>query len=254
MFTFFVFLLGIIFGSFANVVIYRVPRKLSIAHPPSACPFCGKRLSALELIPLFSWLFLRGKCRDCKGKISARYPLVELLCGVLFAAMEFFAGFVWLLLPLCIFAFVLLTISFIDFDTQEIPDGLVITGAVAGVAWVVMGGIAWYTALLGMLAGALPLLVIDRITLLLLKKDGFGYGDVKLMAMVGLFIGWGAMLVAFFAAFAIGAAFAVYLMASGKVKRGAYIAFGPFLCVGSLVALWFGDGILGWYLSLLRPF
>ncbi|MCL1863378.1 MAG: prepilin peptidase [Defluviitaleaceae bacterium] len=250
MWTAFVFLFGVIFGSFANVVIYRVPKKLSIVQPPSACPFCEKRLGAIELIPIVGWLFLRGRCRSCTGKISPRYPLVELLCGGLFAAMEIFVGFVWLLLPLCVFAFVLLVIAFIDFDTQTIPDGLVIAGAVAGIVWIMQGGMVW-NALFGVLAGALPLLVVDRLTLFFLKKDGFGYGDVKLMAMVGLFIGWQAMLVAFFVAFAVGAVFALYLMISGKVKRGSYMAFGPFLCIGSLVALWFGDGILGWYLSLL---
>jgi leader peptidase (prepilin peptidase)/N-methyltransferase len=155
------------------------------------------------------------------------------------------------LVPLAVLAFVLLAITFIDADTQEIPDGLVITGAIAGIGWVAMGNIPWQDERLGAIAGAAPLSILDRITLLLLKKDGFGYGDVKLMAMAGLFIGWRAMIPAFMFAFLLGAIFAVYLMATGKAKRGAYMAFGPFLCAGVLLALWFGEAVLEWYLGML---
>jgi leader peptidase (prepilin peptidase)/N-methyltransferase len=195
----------------------------------------------------------------CGGKISARYPFVELLCGVLFASMYIFSP-TFSAVPLIIFAFVLLVITFIDADTQEIPDGLVIIGAVAGVAWVALGyflpeifpgATEWHNALLGAVAGAAPLLIIDRICLMVLKKDGFGYGDVKLMAMVGLFLGWQMILLAFLFAFFSGAIFAVYLMATGKVKRGAYMAFGPFLCIGTLIAFWFGDAVLYWYMGYI---
>jgi leader peptidase (prepilin peptidase)/N-methyltransferase len=115
-----------------------------------------------------------------------------------------------------------------------------------------LGNITWYNALLGVVAGAAPLLIIDRLTLLILKKDGFGYGDVKLMAMVGLFIGWRLMLPAFLFAFFTGAIFAVYLMITGKAKRGAYMAFGPFLCIGSLFALWFGYAVMELYFDFMR--
>ena len=247
----FVFLFGICFGSFANVVIYRLPKKLSIAKPPSACPSCGNQLSAMDLLPVLSWLLLRGRCRVCNKKISLRYPLVELLCGLLFASMVIYSPTLSAV-PLIVFAFILLVISFIDADTQEIPDGLVIIGAVAGVVWVACGGIVWWNALLGVVAGAAPLLIIDRICLAVLKKDGFGYGDVKLMAMVGLFLGWKLILMAFLFAFISGAAFAVYLMATGKAKRGAYMAFGPFLCIGTLLSFWFGEFLLDWYVAWIN--
>lgn len=255
----FSFLLGLCFGSFANVVIYRLPKGLSIVKPPSACPFCNHRLAPFELIPVISWLFLRGKCRKCKKRISFRYPLVELICGGLFAAMVCYSATLSAV-PLMVLAFVLLVISFIDFDIQEIPDGLVIIGAISGVFLVggghffannFYGARAWHDALLGVIAGAVPLLIIDRITLVLLKKDGFGYGDVKLMAMVGLFLGWRLMFVAFFLAFISGGAFAVYLIAAGKAKRGAYMPFGPFLCVGALLAFWFGESLLELYIGAL---
>jgi prepilin signal peptidase PulO-like enzyme (type II secretory pathway) len=259
------FLFGLCFGSFANVVIYRIPKNISIIKPPSHCPSCSKRLGVIDLIPFLSWFYLLGKCRSCKNKISPVYPLVELLCGLLFASVAYYSFAdmdtpTLTVFPLAVFMFVLLTVSFIDAYTQEIPDGLVITGAVAGIVWVAGGHFlpemlpfapAWSDALLGVLAGAAPLLIIDRITILLIKKDGFGYGDVKLMAMVGLFLGWKMILMSFFMSFVFGAVYAVYLMASGKAKRGAYMPFGPFLCMGILGAFWAGELILDWYLGVL---
>jgi leader peptidase (prepilin peptidase)/N-methyltransferase len=256
-FMIFAFLFGLCFGSFANVIIYRVPKNISIVKPPSHCPSCNKRLGVLELFPFLSWFFLFGKCRSCKNKISPIYPFVELLCGLLFASVVYFSPTATAF-PLAVFMFVLLTISFIDAYIQEIPDGLVITGTIAGIFLVAGGHFlpeifpharAWHDALLGVLAGAAPLLIIDRITILLIKKDGFGYGDVKLMAMVGIFLGWRLILLAFLFAFITAAIYAVYLMASGKAKRGTYIAFGQFLCIGTLISFWFGDMLINWYID-----
>lgn len=256
------FFAGLVFGSFANVVIYRVPLKKSIVNPPSACPACGNKLAAVDLIPVLSWLFLRMRCRFCKDKISARYPAVELFCGLLFAAMTFFSPTLSAV-ALCIFVFVLMCVSFVDWDIQEIPDGLLILGGIVGVLWVVLAFFqpailplapAWYDALLGIIAGALPLLVLDRIAILIWKKDGFGYGDVKLMAMVGIFMGWQLTLLAFL--FAIFSSFpiALYLMIKRRIvaeeEFDGYMAFGPFLCAGSVLALWFGS----WFVDVFVRF
>jgi len=254
----FAFVIGLLFGSFANVVIYRLPQKKSIANPPSACPACSNRLTVIDLIPIISWLFLRARCRKCKTKISGRYPLVELICGLLFASMAYFSPTLSAI-PLCILMFLLLVISFIDWDTQEISDGLLIIGAVVGIAWVALGyffpGLfpyspTWYGALLGIVAGAAPILIIDRISLWVLKKDGFGYGDAKLMAMVGIFMGWQLTLGAFPLAVVGCFPFALYIMIQKRVKptnkheeNPGYMAFGPFLCIGVLIALWFGEWI-----------
>ena len=255
----FAFVIGLIFGSFANVVIYRWPRKLSVVSPPSACPKCEKRLGVLDLIPIVSWLALRGRCRFCRERISLRYPAVELACGLLFASMVLYSPTLSAI-PLSALAFVLLCVTMIDWDTQTIPDGLLIFGAIAGVIWIICGHFAadlfpfapdWRDVLLGAMAGALPLFLLDRLTLLFLKKDGFGYGDVKLMAMVGLFLGWQMTLMALGFAVVFGAAFAIYLLASGKAKRGTYMAFGPFLCAGALAALWLGEPLLSAYFGLL---
>ena len=267
----FAFFAGLLFGSFANVVIYRLQKKQSIVKPPSYCPACNKKLKPIDLIPIVSWVFLRRRCRYCKQKISARYPMVELICGLLFASMVSYTSLLdynhyatLSAIPMSIFALLLLIISFIDWDTQEIYDGLVILGAVVGVTWVGLGHFfpyifphapAWYDALLGVVAGAAPLLIIDRITLLVIKKDGFGYGDVKLMAMVGLFLGWRLTLGAF--PFGVLASFplAIYFMVKRKMHTGdeefsGYMAFGPFLCIGVIGVMWFGEWVVRYLLGM----
>jgi leader peptidase (prepilin peptidase)/N-methyltransferase len=256
-FIFLAAVFGVLFGSFANVVIYRLPRGESIVTPPSHCPSCNKRLTGLDMIPVISWLFLRGKCRSCGARISLRYPVIELACSLLFVSMYLFTGMSFDAVPMCMLAFVLLCVSVIDAETQEIPNGLLIFGAASGVLWIAAGAIFsgsrylnapyWLDALIGVAVGAAPLFIIDRLTLLILKKDGFGFGDVKLMAMTGLFIGWPTMLTAYFFAIISGGAFAMFLLATGRAKRGTYLAFGPFLAVGIISAMWLDE----WFIRLL---
>ncbi|MCL2404198.1 MAG: prepilin peptidase [Defluviitaleaceae bacterium] len=240
--------LGLCFGSFTNVLIYRLPRNISIVMPPSACPACNCRIAYYDLLPVISWLLLKGCCRNCKIRISLRYPLVELACALLFAGMILFTRTPSAIF-LSFFAFVLLTISLIDWETQVIPDGLLAVALVVGVMWVALGNFfmifpyapGFVDALLGLIAGAIPLYTIDKLMLIFAKKDGFGYGDVKLMAVAGLYLGWNNIFLAFIFAFVAGGVFAVFLLITGRAKRGEYIAFGPFLCGGTLAALWFGQ-------------
>ncbi|MCL2665951.1 MAG: prepilin peptidase [Defluviitaleaceae bacterium] len=248
---------GLCFGSFANVAVYRLPLGKSIVKPPSHCPSCGKRLAAADLIPVLSWLLLRGRCRYCKKRIGVRYPLIEVACSVLFACMANFTGSNLSAVPLCMLAFVLLCVTVIDGETQTIPNGLLLFGGAVGIIWTVSAfffpetfihAVAWHDALLGVAAGALPLIVIDRVVHFFLKKDGFGFGDVKLMAMAGLFLGWQLIFVSFFFAFVSGGVYGAYLIMFKQAKKGSYIAFGPFLCAGILTALWFGKSFIGWML------
>ena len=240
---------GLCFGSFANVLVYRLPRKISIVSPGSACPACNISIAPYDLLPLVSWLFLKGRCRGCKSPISLRYPLTELACALLFTGMMLFTQTPSAIF-LSLFAFILLTIALVDQDTQEIPDGLLLAALLIGAVWVVLGNLSqafphapgFIDAGLGILAGTVPLLAIDRLMLVLFKKDGFGYGDVKLMAVAGLFLGWSAVLAAFFFAFVTGGIFAAFLLITGRAGRGEYIAFGPFLAAGTIAALWFGQG------------
>jgi leader peptidase (prepilin peptidase)/N-methyltransferase len=247
------FFIGLLFGSFANVVIYRLPRGLSIVSPPSACTACGKRLMLLDLIPVASWLALRASCRFCRTRISVRYPLVELACAVLFSCVVFFS-FTFSALPLAFLGFLLLCVSMIDTDTQEIPDGLLAAGLVAGVAWVTTAQFipellplapAWYDALIGTAVGAALIVLLKfvdvgrgiftfkKTPLMRYIKNGFAY--VKLTAVSGLFLGWHKIITAFvFAAFLF--CILVFLHARNKEKKP--LPFAPFLSVGILLAFW----------------
>jgi len=152
--------------------------------------------------------------------------------------------------------FILLTVSVIDWDTQEIPDSLLLAAAITGGIWVTAGHFSplfpeapgFIAAGLGILAGGLPLLLIDKLVIILFKKDGFGYGDVKLMAVCGLYLGVSIMFAAFFFAFIAGGIYATFLLITGRAKRGEYIAFGPFLCAGVIAAMWFGQGFISLFI------
>jgi len=176
-------------------------------------------------------------------------------CGLLFAGMVLFTPTLSAM-PLSLFAFALLVVALIDRDTREIPDSLLIFAVVMGLGWVVAGHFSnrfplspdFINAGLGILAGGLPLLIIDRLVLIFYKKDGFGYGDVKLMAVSGIFLGWQMIIVAFICAFLAGGIYAAFLLVTGKAKRGEYIAFGPFLCTGVIIALWFGQAFWSFYI------
>jgi len=234
----FVALIGLCFGSFANVIIYRLPQGKSIVSPPSSCQSCNTGLKWYDLLPVISWLVLRGKCRYCNTKLTARYPVTEVMCAMIFTIIAMRFGADIYVLPLWCLAFVLLCVAWIDWDTMRIPGSLLIIAAIAGICWVLLlPFITWQDAIIGVLAGALPLLLIDCLVQLIAKKLGFGYGDVKLMAVAGLFLGWYGIYIAYMAAFIAGGAFAVYLLATKKAERGSYLPFGPFLCFGVLLSL-----------------
>ena len=232
---------GLCAGSFANVVIHRLPKGKSIVLPASCCSDCGIRLKGRDMIPVISWVILRRRCRYCKTEISWRYPIIETVSAVLFVLMARYTGADIVVLPLWCLAFVLLCVSVIDLETMEIPDGLLVMGAVAGLTWMGLGfwsglgTIGWLDALLGVMVGALPLPVLNRLVWIIVKKPGFGYGDVKLMAMAGLFLGWQGVITAYLIGFVAGGLYGAVLLGTGKAERGSYLAFGPFLCLGILV-------------------
>jgi len=250
------FFFGLCFGSFGNVVIYRLPLRKSLSKPPSTCPKCNARVKSRDLIPILSWLILKGKCRKCKVKISPQYAIVELICGLLFVLMVLLttsASAVFLSL----FVFLLLVISVIDWKTQTIPDSLIITGVIVGVLWVIIPLFlpnyfplvpSWYMSVLGIIIGALPFLLIDKLTLLILKKDAFGYGDVKLMAMAGIFLGPADVLIASLFSLFIFLPFGVVTMLFNRKKGGTYVAYGPFLCGGILTSMFFAENFINLFI------
>ena len=239
-----VFLFGIAVGSFLNVCILRLPKGESIVKGSSHCTSCGKKLKWYELIPLFSFLALRGRCSGCKARISAQYPLVEALNGVLWLLAFLVLGFTPEAVLACLLAAALVVVAFIDAHTQEIPDGASVFIMALGVAATFLDLNHWLTHLIGFLAVSLPLYLVFVIT----KERGIGGGDIKLMAGCGLFLGWKLVVLAFFLGCILASVIHLTLMASKKADRT--LSFGPYLSAAVfIVALW-GTPAINWYLNL----
>ncbi len=249
----FAFLFGLCVGSFLNVCIYRLPLSRSVVHPRSACPHCGRTIRAYDNIPCLSWLILRGRCRDCGTSISARYPLVELISGA-FAVMTVARfGFGWHGLIVYLLVAALLVVTFIDLDHRIIPDVITLPGIPVGLA--ASFGLTDLTpldSLLGILAGGGSLFLVAWGYQLLTKRDGMGGGDIKLLAMIGAFIGWQGVLMTIFVASFTGtlAGVALILRRGGDMKLA--VPFGPFLAVGAVAYLFIGPGLIAWYLRWIR--
>ena len=236
---------GLLFGSFTNVIIARMPVGESIVFPPSHCPHCHERLRALDLVPVFSYLFLRGSCRYCQQSISIRYPLVEVLCALLFMILYLRWGLTMTTVSGCVFAVILLGAAFIDIDHGIIPDRLTYPGIIIGLI-LSFGTLGFLPALYGTLAfGGLMFAVA------FISKGGMGGGDVKLAAVIGAFTGVTGSAVTLLLASFSGAVFGLIIMAVKKTGRKTPIKFGPFLAVSAYIAFLFADTIVSWYLGLL---
>ncbi|MFA7073590.1 MAG: prepilin peptidase [Endomicrobiaceae bacterium] len=242
--VFVVFLFGLVLGSFANVCIYRMPRNLSVVSPRSSCPKCKTLISWYDNIPVFSYIFLRAKCRKCGNKISVIYPVIEIICALLFLLMYSLFGFSYILPFFCLFAFSLLVITAIDFEFQIIPDEFSLMLVLIGLGTSFFNDFLADTVFMrltqsffGLLAGGGALFVIAVIGKWIFKKDAMGGGDIKLMAGVGTFIGWEKVLFAIFLASLIGSIVGVSLIVFKKISKKEAIAFGPYLAVSSLLVL-----------------
>ena len=236
-------LLGLAVGSFLNVLIYRLPLKLSFARGRSFCPSCRASLKWYDMVPVLSWLLLRGRCRTCGCRISPRYPIVELLGGALFALTAWKFGFS-LETPLYIVFFcALIVIAFIDTDTMEIPNGGVLIILALAVADIFAGEPALLSRGIGALCLSLPLLIMAIF-------GGVGGGDVKLMFACGALLGWKLTIVAGFLAFVTAAVWALVLLAKHKAGRKSQIPFGMFLAAGTTVSVFAGERLIALYLGL----
>lgn len=245
--------LGLLIGSFLNVVIYRVPRGESIVTPGSHCPVCGHHLRAWELIPVVSFLIQKGKCRTCQAGISWRYPLVELLTGILFyltGLLSFRIGAQpeRLLLNL-VFVSVLIALAFIDLDTFRLPDVLTLPLLAIGLlgAFLISGSPRGWESLLSALgAGGLFWLIA------LIFPQGMGLGDAKLIAAIGAFLGFPAIFLAVFIGSLAGAVLGILFLAVGRKNFRQQIPFGPYLAVGAIATLFWGTQIFAWYWTWIR--
>lgn len=253
----FAFVFGLIVGSFLNVCIYRIPLKKSIVSPPSGCPGCGERIRFYDNIPIISYIILRGKCRNCGQPISLIYPFIELMTGLLSLAIFVnYSPYYGQYLAVMLFVSALIVISFIDLKHQIIPDIISIPGIITGFAAAVFFNITssyavtWYASLFGIIGGGGILYLVavgfEKIT----GKEGMGGGDIKLLAMIGAWMGWQALPLTILISSITGSVIgAMALLLSGKGLR-ARIPFGPFLVIGALIYLFFGTRIESFYFNL----
>jgi leader peptidase (prepilin peptidase)/N-methyltransferase len=237
------FVLGAVIGSFVNVCIHRLPWRRSLVFPGSHCPYCQQAIRPWHNIPLLSYLWLGGRCAYCKTSISWRYPLVELLCGLLYVFLYHRFGFSGQGLVFALLATALLLVSFIDLAHKIVPDVITLPGILAGLfASLFYTPVGIVNAIIGMcLGGGLFFLVA------FLSRGGMGGGDIKLVAMMGAFLGWREVLVTIFLGALLGAAVGVGLMLLKKKGRKDPLPFGPFLAIGALIAMVWGRDLILWY-------
>ena len=251
---FYVFIIGIIFGSFFNVCIYRIPENKSIVNPPSHCYNCNTRLKPLDLVPILSWSLLRGKCRYCGQKISPRYALVELLTGILFVLVYKAYGYSTITLYYLLLVSLLVVITFIDLNHYIIPDELIIFGLIGASIFNILGqGISIKDSLLGGLICGGGMLALIYLIELLIKKEAMGGGDIKLFGMVGLFLGIKLGMITILLSVYVGAIYGVGSIIYSKMKQKEYnsiIPYGPFISVGALISILYGTNIINWYIGL----
>ena len=243
--NYFVFIFGAVVGSFLNVCIFRLPAKTSIIKPLSQCPHCHHPIRFYDNIPIISFIVLRGKCRDCDGKISWRYPLVELITAVLSLLLFLQFGLTLRFLIFFIFTAVLIVITFIDLDHQIIPDVLTLPGIpIFFLLAIFVVKIPWLEALIGLLIGGGVLFAIAFVYELLTKREGMGGGDIKLLAMIGGFLGWKSLIfILLFSSFS-GAIVGITAMIIKKQDMKYAVPFGPFLSAAAVAYLFWGDAFM----------
>jgi len=256
----FLFITGLCVGSFLNVCIYRIPLEKSIVFPSSGCPNCKEKLQPRDMIPVLGYIFLRGKCRNCKEPISIQYPVVELMTGIIWLIVYLRYGLTAETAALLFLYTVLIPVTFIDLKHMIIPNGLVLTGLAGGIViflyhilykpFSLYDSTKWYTPILGMFSASGILLVIAIIGLLIYGDDGaMGMGDVKLFIPIGLFLGWKLTLLALFFSIMIGGIISIILLIFRIKDRKSAIPFGPFIVIATMLTGLYGNQILNWYLN-----
>ena len=245
-----IFILGLIVGSFSNVCIYRIPKKESIAYPASHCPKCRTTIKPVDNIPLLSYILLKGRCRNCKSKISIQYPIVEFLTGLIYLIIYLLYGLSVQTLIYIILSSALIIIAFIDLNQQIIPDVISLPGIAIGfIISFFVPYISFINSALGILAGGGIILIIALGGSAIFKKEAMGGGDVKLAAMIGAFLGWKYIIVSLFLGFFTGALTGIFLIIAKIKKKEDAVPFGPFIILGSFITLLWGEKIISWYLG-----
>lgn len=250
----YIFTIGMIFGSFFNVCIFRIPNNQSISNPPSHCYNCNTRLKTLDLVPILSWVFLKGKCRYCSQKISKRYPLIELLTGILFVLVYKVYGLNFITINYLVLTSLLIIITFIDIDHYIIPDNLIIFGSLFTIVFSLTGkGISITDSIIGAIICGGGMLLLINIIEFIVKKEVMGGGDIKLFFMIGLFLGLKLGLLTILLSIYVGAIYGITTIVYSKVKKQEYnsmIPYGPFISIGAYITVLCGTNILDWYMNI----
>lgn len=242
-----VLVLGTIIGSFINVVIYRVPRGGSVIYPPSACGACAAQLGWRDLIPVLSYIILRGRCRSCGIRISGRYPAVELIGGLGLLTIYYKFGLGFEGLAAAVLFFLLLAVIFIDLDFLIIPNRIILIGLLLGIPLTLAQSLqVFVSGLLGLLVGG-GLLLLTAVV----SRGGMGGGDIKLALVIGLYVGWPQILLVLFLSFLLGSIVGLALVVRGRKKMKEAVPFGPFLAVASYIVMLWGPGIIAWYRGIM---
>jgi len=251
----FIAVAGLIVGSFLNVVIYRLPRGLSLVRPPSTCPECGARIKPYDNIPVLSYIVLRGRCRKCGARISPVYPAVELLTAACFLAVYFDSGRILNLAFFagCLFAVSLVALGFIDFFHQILPDHITMPGLLLFLIYALFReDLTLRGALIGAVTGAGFLFTLYLVYLFIRKKEGLGMGDVTMMLMIGAYLGLAKTFLTLVLASFAGAAVGVFLITRKNKNLQFAVPFGTFLAPAAFIAALWGDAIVRAYLGLFR--
>jgi leader peptidase (prepilin peptidase)/N-methyltransferase len=252
------FVLGLVVGFLLNVCIYRIPERKPIITPASQCRQCGTTLKLIDLVPVLSYILLRGRCRYCGLRFSARYPLVELLTGIVSVLLFQRYGLTVEFVSSAFLMSVLIAVFFIDIDHRIIPDSLVLTSLAGGVLLIVYnffvpvsfyGDRHWWNPLAGILSGAGVLFLVALIGMAIYKNDdAMGMGDVKIFVPIGIFLGWRLSLLALLLSMIAGGLVGLFIIISGRGDRKSTIAFGPFIVIGAFISFMWGWDILKWYI------
>jgi leader peptidase (prepilin peptidase) / N-methyltransferase len=241
--------LGLCIGSFLNVCIHRLPKGESLVRPPSRCPNCGYSLRWYHNLPIVSWVALRGRCAGCRAPISARYPAVELITAMLWVLIVWLTPQGWLLASRLVLGTALIVLFMIDLEHHILPNSITLPGIVVGFAFSLVAPPGPFDAFLGILVGGGVLYGIALAYYLIRKEEGMGMGDVKMLAMIGAFLGWRAVLVTLVLSSFAGALVGVVMMATQRGSMRYALPFGTFLAIGALVAMLTGEPVIQWYMG-----
>ena len=243
-------LFGLVVGSFLNVCIHRLPCGRSVVTPSSHCPVCGQRIRWFDNVPVFGYLVLWGRCRHCLTLINPMYPAVEVVTPVLFLLQCHEVGFEPLLVTRLLFTGVMIVLFTIDLRHRVLPNVITIPGIFVGLLFSCFAEPGWFDALLGVIIGGVTLLVVSEVYYRARGEHGLGMGDVKMLAMIGAFLGWQSMLVTLVLASFLGSTIGICVMLSGRGDRQFALPLGSFLAVASIAVTFVGEPFIAWYVSL----